>query len=525
VISGKQYKPEDFVRIAWRRRWMIVAPIILAAIATAFWSLGQPDEYRSETTLLIVPPSGTGSFMGGTEVVPIEDRLYTIRQQALGHARLPELIESMGLYEDWRRLHPQGDVVARMRQDIGVEIVKGNPRRIDGNFFTVSFVSMNPQTAALVTNRLADLFVNENTRDRQNAARVTGEFIEAQLGEARANLEAHEGRLEVYRQRNAAELPSMLLSNLDTLRRNEVQLQNLADALSADRGRRLALEGMIAAAQVQGPSSAAAVAGATRTVAEIAGASVGVQLEAARSDMRVLELRLTSEHPDVIRARRRILELEERARAEGVPETPDGRTLSPGEVDRQQRLQELQGQLASLDRQIADKEEALPRVRQTIAMYQARVDAVSTHEAELAGLTRDEATLQAVYQKLLAGRENSRITTKLEAEHGSDRFRVIDPAQVPSEPFRPDRVQWVLLGALFGLGCGIGLAALFEYRDSSLRTDSDVLTALGLPVLAMIPVMRTTAQLTGQRRLKAAVSVLVMTLMVSAIALMWKFNS
>ena len=44
MIPGKQYRPEDFIRAAWRRRWMILVPVVLAAVATAVWSLGQPDE-------------------------------------------------------------------------------------------------------------------------------------------------------------------------------------------------------------------------------------------------------------------------------------------------------------------------------------------------------------------------------------------------------------------------------------------------------------------------------------------------
>ena len=79
----------------------------------------------------------------------------------------------------------------------------------------------------------------------------------------------------------------------------------------------------------------------------------------------------------------------------------------------------------------------------------------------------------------------------------------------------------MLLGALFGLGLGVGLATLFEYLDSSLRTDVDVHAALGMPVLAMIPVMHTTGELSGKRTVRAAASALFLTLMVSAFALMW----
>jgi protein tyrosine kinase modulator len=522
VIPGKQYKPEDFLRAVWRRRWMVIAPVLLAALAVAIWARSQPDEYRSETTLLIVPQSGADNLTRAADAVPIEDRLYTIRQQALSHSSLQQLIDDEGLYKSWRAAYPTGDAVPMLRQNVGIDIVKGNPRRVDGNYFTMSFISQEPETAARVANRLADLFVAENARDRSNAAQSAMGFIETQLTEARGKLEAQEKKVEIYRQRYASELPSMLLSNLEMLRKTQGQLQDLEDSLNADRARRVGLQGMIAAAEVQTQLPAA---NTPRTTAEAMGSSVGVQLEAARQELRALELRLTPEHPDVISARRRIATLEERARAEGVPASPDGGVLSPAELQRRQRLQELQGELASLDRQIADKERSEPRLQATIATYQAHVDAAPAHEAELTSLNRDVDTLQAVYQRLLASRENASISAQLETEQGNERFKVIEPARVPTVPFGPNRLRQVAMGALFGLGLGLGLVGMFEYRDSSLRTDADVVAALGFPVIAMIPEMRTAAQVTGRKRLQAVVSVLVLTLMASAIALMFHISS
>jgi len=55
VIPGKTYKPEDIVEAAWRRRWMIVGPFVLIAVASVVIAAIQPDRYRSEALLQIVP--------------------------------------------------------------------------------------------------------------------------------------------------------------------------------------------------------------------------------------------------------------------------------------------------------------------------------------------------------------------------------------------------------------------------------------------------------------------------------------
>jgi hypothetical protein len=83
-----------------------------------------------------------------------------------------------------------------------------------------------------------------------------------------------------------------------------------------------------------------------------------------------------------------------------------------------------------------------------------------------------------------------------------------------------------LIGALAGLALGIGLAGLLEYLDTSLRTDDDVVAAVSLPVLAMIPLMVTTAE----ERLKLRGRWLVVGSAAAAVALgtaalLWKVAS
>jgi hypothetical protein len=49
------------------------------------------------------------------------------------------------------------------------------------------------------------------------------------------------------------------------------------------------------------------------------------------------------------------------------------------------------------------------------------------------------------------------------------------------------------------LAIGIGLIALLEYRDSGFKTDKQVTALLGLPVLAVVPVMQSDVE---RRRLR-----------------------
>jgi len=53
---------------------------------------------------------------------------------------------------------------------------------------------------------------------------------------------------------------------------------------------------------------------------------------------------------------------------------------------------------------------------------------------------------------------------------------------------------------VLALGAGIGLAGILEFLDKSLRTEDDVVLALALPVLALVPTMATQAERRKVRR-------------------------
>src|SRR5204863_4436164 len=102
-----------------------------------------------------------------------------------------------------------------------------------------------------------------------------------------------------------------------------------------------------------------------------------------------LQLRLTPEHPDVIRLKRRITGLKQRAEAESLaaplsPESAAPRTSA--EILQRNRERALQLELESLDRQIANKRAEEQRLRGLSASYQARIEAVPARETELAEL-------------------------------------------------------------------------------------------------------------------------------------------
>ncbi len=250
------------------------------------------------------------------------------------------------------------------------------------------------------------------------------------------------------------------------------------------------------------------------------------RLEAARTLLSQMELRLSPKHPDVIRARRFIADLEKQVAAEELqrPVSADAASdhpASPEEIRRRDRLREMRAEIESLDRQIAFKDGEEKRLRAEIGTYQARLEAVPGIESEWVALTRDYDTLQATYRELLSKSENSKMAASLEQRQIGEQFRILDPPRVPRKPASPNRAKINLVGTLAGLGLGLLLVGFAERRDSTMRSEAELLGAIDLPVLAVTPFVTTEADLRRERLRARMVSAAVVVVLAGTGALFW----
>jgi polysaccharide chain length determinant protein (PEP-CTERM system associated) len=500
MIPGKKYTPDDVLATLWRYKWLIVVPAILLSCATVLYTRTLPDRYRSETVIMIQPPRVRPDLVKTTVNVKVSDRVQTITQQVMSRTRLEGIILDLDLYPDLRKTELMEDVVERMRRDVTIEVVRGDA-------FRVSYESDVPVTAMKVAERLARLFIDENLRDREMLAEGTSQFLSSQLEDARRRLIEQEKKLEAYRRKYAGELPSQMESNLTAINSLQSQARVIADSLDRDRDRLQLIERQLAEFNAPGaPSSDPVVDTAGGTVT---GGSTQQQLAAARESLSTLLLRLKPEHPDIARMNRVIRDLEAKAEAEllAAPLTPEARKpRTPAELARLKQIRQLEEDAALLRTAIAEKEADQKRVRDAAAVYQQRADAVPTRETELIELTRDYDTLQKLYTTLLSKNEESKLAVNLETRQIGEQFRVLDPARVPMRPFSPDRLRLNALGTALGIALGLGLIVLLEWRDTSLKSDDDVRVALGVPVLALVPLMRTPAEVRRARRWRLAVA-------------------
>ena len=525
MIPGKKYKPEDFLTIAWRYRWVIVVPLVVAAVGAFVYGEQLPNIYRSESIVLIIPPQVTEKVQRSASNETLQDRLNLLKQQILSRTRLERIIEEFNLYPQERKHQLMEQVVEQMRKDIGVNLPKVR-RKQEPGYFAVSFDSQNPQTARLVTERLASLFVKENLETRSTKADTTNQFYQSQADEALGKLKEHEAKLEAFRRANAGRLPEQVDANLKMMESARQELQSLMDSINHDHDRQLTIERNISDENSLGPI----VTGkGTKEAAADGQQTAAQELASAKANLAALQLRLKDDHPDVRMAKSRIAELEKKAAAEAMQQpVSDGQPtgpLSASAAERMRRIASMRTELDSLSRGIELKRQKADKAQATIADYQQRVQAAPVLQTQLSELMRDYGTLKETYEALVKKTQEASLTSNLEQRQVGEQFRIIDQASRPDAPLGPQRGRIDLMGAVVGLVLGLAIAALLEYRDTSLRTEDDVLTALTLPVVALVPVLWTDIEVRKARQKRLLVgSFVAVTLVFSAAALVWKLR-
>jgi len=537
MLPGRQHTIDSTLKMLLRRRWLIVGPLFLGALGGLLYSRSQPSLYRSDAIVQVVPQRIPDTYVQSTVTERVEDRLSSLAQQVLSRTQLEAVIVEFGLYPDERRLRPMEDVFELMTRRVKVTPIEPAARSARGpavDAFRISFDYQDPRIARDVVAKLASFFIDRNAKERGSQADQTSAFLEAQLSDARSRLEAQEKKLKTFRERNSGRLPTQMQTNMQAIQNTQMALQAMVESLARDRDRKLMLEQLYTNAAADPPASAlppaasspAGSSGGNAASRLAVDAPPRQRLEVARSVLAQLELHQTPKHPDVVRTKRLIEDLEKQVADEDLkraasPDAASDRAASPEEIRRRDKLHEMRAQIESLDRQIAFKEGEERRLRREIGAYQARLEAVPGIESEWVALTRDYDTLQATYRELLSKSENSKMAASLEQRQIGEQFQILDPPRVPLKPESPNRMRINGSATLAGLALGLLLVGLVEYRDTTMRSEADVVGAIDLPLLVLVPMVTTEADRRRQRRRRLIVSVAAIGLCVATGALFW----
>lgn len=485
--KNDSFKIDYYLGLVLKHRWLLIIPFCIAMVAGMVLAVKLPKLYQASTLILVMPQRVPSNFVQSIVTEDIDSRISTISEQILSRTNLEKIIEEFRLYSDpkYNDMFSE-DKYADLRERIEVKVNRAS-RREEADAFTISFKGSEPKTVMEVTNRLAGSFINENLKVRESQAVGTSDFLAEELMTKRRRLEEVEEKLREYRRKYIGELPEQLEANLRILERLQTQLSEREKSLREEKSRLTVIE-----SQIESNRKILAESRESETVSEDGGVS---SLEMLRAQLKTLKSNYTDLHPDVIKLKAKIAELESGQQAGEPPAAGQQRAgESRVNVTGDPALQLIANTLNDLMRQRAEAKGEIKNIAIDIDQlehqlheYQERVERTPQREQELMQLRRDYDNTQESYNSLLNRKLEAEIAVNMEKKQKGEQFRIVDRAALPRKPVSPDMRKLFLLTVAAGLGLGGGLIFLLDFMNTSLKQPKDYTTDLGLPVLATIP--------------------------------------
>jgi uncharacterized protein involved in exopolysaccharide biosynthesis len=178
----------------------------------------------------------------------------------------------------------------------------------------------------------------------------------------------------------------------------------------------------------------------------------------------------------------------------------------------------LASQLAGVESDMESVKRQINEFEKKRDDYVRRAEASPKVEEAYKTLMVERTNTQAKYDDLMKRVMEAKVAQGLEKEQMGERFTLIDPARLPEKPVKPNVPVILLLGVFLGMGAGVGICALREYGDQSVRVP-DQLSAFPYPVLGAVPVIVTEddrRRLHARRRNMTVVAVITFAFMVLA---------
>lgn len=295
--------------------------------------------------------------------------------------------------------------------------------------------------------------------------------------------------MRAYTSRYMAEMPQQMGVNLATLERLNTQLRmNSEQQIRTIEQREKLLEGLVET----GALARAAAGESAESLSNDVLARLQ-QIERMRKDLADLTTKFTDRHPDVARLTEQIAALEREVEVQKAREADERKreqaeqTASAATPVDPLPPQARRRTLDSLDVELARLQKDEAGIRESIAVYEQRLESTPERQQEYSVISRDYQAAKDLYDSLLTRTEEAEFAASVETDRQGERFRILEPALPPAGPSAPNRLRLLILSVLLALAAAVLAVIGAEQLDTSFHTVDDLREFTTVPVLATIP--------------------------------------
>jgi succinoglycan biosynthesis transport protein ExoP len=442
---------KEYLRLLFKHRWLIAAVFIVTAVTGTIYTFLQTPIYQASATVLIEPELPKVLNIQEVTSPGLGTLEYYRTQYALMMSRpvLHNAVEALKRSNRNAALAALGegtDPHVKQAGSLSIEPIRNT------QLVLVQFQHPDPVLAAEVATAVAQAYVKYNLDVKLKGTRDALAWLNEQMSGLKGKVEDSSEALQNYRVRSG------ILG---------IQEQRALTAQKAGEVNRAHLE-----AQAQRLSIEAKLGALNRISTEQAGPE---SLLTSIDDPLIRKLK--TEMADLQGQRSKLLQTYKERHPEVLKVDAQIQQLS-------QRMDaDIKKALRSLDteyRVARAREESLMGV---VNRLRGEGQQLNEKEIQYGTLQREQDSNQQLYEAVLKRVKETGVQGGLE----SNNARVVEEAMPPGSPIRPRKQLALLMSLLVGLGLGIAAAVTIEYFDTSVKSPEDIERALGLPIIAVVP--------------------------------------
>lgn len=453
----------EYLRVLRRHKWVILATlVVLVTIVTIGTMLTKPV-YRAEAKLEI--GKETERVMPGQQILAMESAnvfnpLFLQTQVDILHSRdlARRVIQKLNLPENEEFKAKGADSTPENVRE--VQLVNNFQRRYDVNVgrqtrvVSVTFDAYSPKLAADVANALSQEFIDWSMENRLQGVTQAKDFLNRRVKEAETNLknaqDEYQQYLSVHNIIAVEDKGNITVDRTAELNRQLVELQNERRTAEAiyNRSKEVPSDEL---PQVIGD-------GTVQTLAR--------KLSEQKQELANLSVKYQSNFPAVKQVQEQIKQLETQLADYKAKIVKNIETQFQVARKREEDLKAALGQ---------SKSEAIQQNRES---------------AELAKKKQQVETSQKIFEDY---RQRLQVA-EVESDFRPSNIRIVQNAEIPIAPVKPQKVLNIGLSVLIGLALGVGLAFFLEYLNNTINTAEDVERIVALPALGGIPSLQSLAK-------------------------------
>lgn len=452
-----------YLSIFWRRfPYFVVVATLIGAIGVSVASV-LPPTYRASALLLVESPQIPSNMASSTVQTSAPQEIAIIQQRLTTRATLIDTANRLGIYQGRAALSPD-EVVADMRRRLTIRSA-GMGRGGGAPTISVSFEDSDARLAAQVANEFVGMIERENVEMRRGMAGETLRFFNDEVNRLSQEISIQRNRILQFRLENRDSLPESLQFRSNRQTSLQDRFRQFERELAAIDERRARLTELF---QTTGRLSREP----TQTEVELA---------RAREQFQSATRLYSPQNPRVRIIQARIDELESLVAQEQA-----------GGTD--QLTAQFEQMLAEMDAEKAAIEARRVETEAEIASLQETIDATTTVGIRLSEMERELNSVQGQHSNAISRLAQAQMGERIELLSKGQRITVLEQASVPRSPTSPNRPQIAAAGVGAGMAAGLGLVALLELLNRSIRRPIEITRKMGITPIAALPYVRTRRQ-------------------------------